>query len=438
MKLQAKSLLSPRVSNARTAVSPDTPRTPAGFGPAANLQALATELHQSATQGLFEYPRNWVSIAKVAAVSFIAFAMLRLLLMVRQIMQAAASNVPLANAGVSIWDLAAVVLGAFLTVAFAAVLINLFPSIRVTPQGLGISELFGWRRIPWNQVGVLRVMELAQKDRYVLMIPFRGATRPPSPAPVLKLIPALAGALQKGERGLVVTSDIKNFDRMVQLMVSYLAQASGQNVPRVELFVDETAVMPFAQLVLEPEAAIVRMARSKAAVDVYGMPEDDVEPDVRWARVLPRQLMIALAPAALLLATAATRNGGASLAWAHLAWAGAITVFGVLELPFMAKLIQTVGDILVGSGQFKRTALAYLELQTPRVMFVLLGLVLFSIGLPPVSAQICWLAGIGMTTWLTSRFVQRLYYVPFTHTLIAGIGCFMFQVVLLALYFGVS
>ena len=33
----------------------------------------------------------------------------------------------------------------------------------------------------------------------------------------------------------------------------------------------------------------------------------------------------------------------------------ALVVLGVAELPFMAKLIQTVGDIMVGSGQFARS-----------------------------------------------------------------------------------
>ena len=280
-------------------------------------------------------------------------------------------------------------------------------------------------------------MELEKKGRYIVMIPFRGNTRPPTPAPVHRLIPALAGASLQGERGLLISSDINDFDRMLQLMVSYMAQASGQSMPRVELFLNETAVMPVAQLVLEPEEAIVRLARPKASVDVNGMPNDDVEPEVVWRDVLTRQALVALPATLLLLVTVATQSVyGAPLM--HLFWALALLAFGVLELPFAAKLVQAVGDMMVGNGRFKRTVLAYLELQVPRAALITLGLALLGMGLPAALAQICWLAGIGVTTWLTIRFVQRLYYVTMAQTLIAGLGCLFFQIVVYALYFGLS
>src|SRR5438046_7493148 len=81
MKLHTKSLLSSlgnvRLPNTSRAESAD-PMQVVGIGlaPTANLQALASELHQSATQGLFEYPRNWVLIAKVSGVLLIAGTML--------------------------------------------------------------------------------------------------------------------------------------------------------------------------------------------------------------------------------------------------------------------------------------------------------------------------------------------------------------------------
>ena len=33
----------------------------------------------------------------------------------------------------------------------AALFVGLFPSIRITPQGLGISQLLGWRRVAWRR-----------------------------------------------------------------------------------------------------------------------------------------------------------------------------------------------------------------------------------------------------------------------------------------------
>src|SRR5207249_771380 len=137
----------------------------------------------------------------------------------------------------------------------------------------------------------------------------------------------------------------------------------------------------------------------------------------------------------LLLVTVATQSAYNAPVWAHLLWALALLTFGIVELPFAAKLVQTVGDMMVGNGRFKRTVWAYLELQVPRAAFISLGLAFLGMGLPAAIAQICWLAGIGVTTWLTIRFVQRLYYVTMAQTLIAGIGCLFFQIVLYALYF---
>src|SRR5436190_5746427 len=284
MKLRARSFLPSLLGNLRLPGTNTlrgagaTPVAGPNMIPTANLQALATELHQSSTQGTFEYPRNWVLITKVAGVMLMAGAMLKLLSFIKPIQDASRWQLPIERMGVSLWEMVAAALAIFVSFAIAAILINFFPSIRVTPQGLGISELIGWRRIPWGQIGVLRAMELEKKGRYIVMIRFRGNTRPPTPSPVHRLIPALAGASLQGERGLLISSDINDFDRMLQLMVSYMAQASGQSMPRVELFLNETAVMPVAQLVLEPEEAIVRLARPKASVDVYGMPNDDVEP----------------------------------------------------------------------------------------------------------------------------------------------------------------
>lgn len=434
MKIQSKSLLSSLAarSSARTASTP-------ARHPTANLQALASELHQSATQGLFEYPRNWVLMSKVAAVLLMSLAALQVVRLMQPILKAAAAGTPIERVGITMWQIAATGAGVVLAFALAALLLNLFPTVKVTPHGLGISELFGWRRVTWNQVGVLRVMEMGDGERYALMIPFKGATQPPTPAPILRLIPRLSGVSLRGERGIIVTSHISNFDRMVQLMVSYMAQAAGQSVPRVELFVDETSVMPLAQLVLAPEDAIVRMARQKKTAEMYGMPtEDESEPDLVWSKIVRRQLLIALPAPLLLLIGVVNQGWGATITMPLVLWSLVLIGFGLAELPFAAKLMQTVGDMVVGSGQLKRSVWAYLELQAPRAMLAMVGVVLVGAGLPTPVAQVCWLAGIGITTWLTVRFVQRLYFVPIAHTLMAGLGVLIYQVVLLAMYYGLS
>jgi hypothetical protein len=407
-----------------------------GGGATANLQALAAELHSSATQGLFEYPRKWALIAKVCGVVLIAGSVLRLLLLVKTVLEAGGRQIPIEYLGVTPWQIVGALVCVCLATALAALFVGLFPSIRITPQGLGISQLLGWRRVAWSQVGALRIMDLTKKDRYVMMIPIKGSTYPPTPAPILRLLPALAGLSKSSERGLIITSDIENFDRMVQMLISYMAQAAGQSMPHVEMFVDESAVFPLAQMVLEPQAAILRWARPKIQLDPYGIPLDQTEPQVPWSDLLRRQLLVALPPALLLLVAAILR--GASPVPLLFLWGPVLVAMGVAELPFMAKVIQAVGDMMVGNGVFGRALWAYLEMQVPRAAFIMVGLALLGMGMPAGLAHICWLTGIFITTCFTLLFVQRTYYIAPAQALIAGMGCFFYQLVLLAFYFGVS
>ncbi|MFL5732883.1 MAG: hypothetical protein ACJ78Q_06745, partial [Chloroflexia bacterium] len=238
-----------------------------------------------------------------------------------------------------------------------------------------------------------------------------------------------------GDRGLMVTSDISDFDRLVQLIVSYVAQAGGQNVPHLEMFLDEAATFPLAQLVLEPRAAILRWARPKVATDVYGSAVDQVEPPLPWRTLLSRQLLVALPPAILLLLTVSLHG---LVPVPRFIWVLLLIAMGLGELPFLGKVIQAVGDMMVGNGIFGRALWAYLELQVPRAVLIVTGTALVGMGMPDLVANVCWLAGIGITTMLTMQYVQRAYYITPTQAVIAGVGSFMYQVVLVALYFGIS
>jgi hypothetical protein len=317
--------------------------------------------------------------------------------------------------------------------------------LKITPEGLGVAELTGWRTIPWKQIEVLRVMELGgrvAKGRYLVMVPFKGKTSPASPAPMLKWIPALLGASREGERGVMITSDIKNFERLLQLIVSYLVQATGGNTNNVvvESFVDEEVTMNTAQLLLDPEAALERQSRYTVTTetpDPYGVMETDTDPPVIWSRMLLRQLPFAILPPLMLLIEVFARGGDRPLLAVQSVIAVVLLALGVAELPFVAYLIQVVGELMVGGGKFKRSVWAYAELQLPRALALVLGLSLLGIGLPTGFAQALWLAGIAVTTLLTTRYVQKLYYMPLTHTVLAAIGTLIYQLLVLALYFWV-
>lgn len=439
MKLQSKLLGNIRLFGRRARAGVAT----AGTGdvdvadiPLTNMQSLAAELQQSAQQGQFEYPRNWTMVAKTLAA----------LIVMLSIAHAGFVLIPLVTGtsgslgNLFSWATLGVALGIAAAGLVAAFLVNLFPTVQVSPQGLGVQEITGWRYIPWKQISILRVMELRNRGRYVVLIPFTGATKPPTPAPMFRWLPVLLGATGWGGKGVLLTSDMKNFDKLLQLVVAYVVQASGQNgsVMPLEAFVDEDAVMPVAQFLLEPETEIVRIASNPVSKsDLYGVNTEEADPPVEWKTVFTRQLPIAMIPAFLLTIDVLMRHFDRAFMWQHAVWVVILLALGLAELPFVAMLVRAVGELMVGSGHFNRTIWAYLELQVPRVVMVILGTALVGMGAPAVAAQAVWLAGIVLTTLFTVRYVQRLYYMPVAHTLLAAIGTFIFQFSLLALYFGV-
>jgi hypothetical protein len=439
MKTQSRSLGISRIFGRRTG-NAEAEKSTADSAkvadiPLTNMQSLAAELQQSAVQGEYEYPQNWMLVARTLAPLLVMLSLAHAALV---LIPLAASTPNRLNALFS-WTTLGLALSVAAASLVAAILLNLFPTIQITAQGLGVSELLGWRVIPWKQISVLRVMELHNRSRYVVLIPFTGRTKPATPAPMLRWLPALVGATGRGGRGVLITSDIKNFDRLMQLVISYLVQSSGQNsnlVP-LEAFVDEDSVMPIAQLLFDPEAEIVRMSNNpKGKAELYGVSSEDTDPPVAWPPVLKRQLLIALVPVFVLLSDVLSRSDSL-FAWQYLAWAVLMLGLGIAELPFVGMLVRAVGELMVGSGEFNRTVWAYLELQLPRAALIMTGGALLAAGLPALFTEVLWFAGIVLTTFLTVRFVQRLYYMPLSHTLLAALGAFIFQFLSLALYFGV-
>src|SRR5689334_7386391 len=134
MRLQAKSLISSLTQVMAPKARPvEVVRAGVNGGPVqlktvANLQALASELRLFATEGTFEYPRNWVQIAGVAAVLLMGLAGSSLLALLLPVLQMVLQGVPLSQIIISPWIIGAVACGMVLALALAAVLLDLFPS----------------------------------------------------------------------------------------------------------------------------------------------------------------------------------------------------------------------------------------------------------------------------------------------------------------------
>ena len=400
------------------------------------LQSLAAELHQAALQGVFEYPRSWTLVARTASVLLVALAAFHLAMVAIPLLREGGAGAQ----SLLHWRMLGALIGAGAAMCAAAFISNLFQKIQVTPQGLGVMELTGWRRIPWKGVQALRVMEAGGQERYMVMIPFKGRTVPPTPAPMLRFMPILAGVSAGGECGIIITSHIVNFERLLQLIVSYMAQEAGQVVPTIEAYVDEHATMPLGQLLLSHDATLNRLTRSTenaADFNPYGLPVEQNDYDLPWTKVLVKQALIAAVPALMFLADITLRHAEKPVQTVQSVWVLAILALGVAELPFVAMLARTVGEMTVGGGQFTRTIWAHLELQAPRALLLVGGVALLGLGAPIGFALALWVVGICLTTYLITRFMMRLHHLRVHQALLTSVGALIYQAALLALYFGV-
>jgi hypothetical protein len=196
--------------------------------------------------------------------------------------------------------------------------------------------------------------------------------------------------------------------------------------------------------VLDPLSAIHRITRSEERpeespgdMNLYSINDTDNLAPIPWKSVLMRQLPLAAAPALLLLADVLSRNMYRPAVASYVFWAVFLLVLGLGELPFVAMVLQSLGEMMVGSGRLDRSVWGYLELQAPRALTILLGAALLGVGLPVMLTQAFWFAGIMLTTFLVTRFVQNMYFLPTTVTMIATMASFIYQMSILGLYYGI-
>ena len=438
MKLQSRFSFGRRRAEAVVASNGPTPAYAGGAGVAAQPAG------EQAKPGVFQYPGSFTLITRALAVAMVLLSLLHVVLAVPPMFRP--YPYPPTPVGVVVWTVAGLALTMAATWFIAALLVNVVPRLEIRPDGLGVRELFFTRIIPWEQVGVLRAMELKTRDRYVVFVPFTGATEPSRfPSPMLSIIPALAGASKPGERGVLFTSDVTGFNELMQGILTQVVRAPGRGPnARVEAFLEEGAVMPVAQLLLDPVAAIQRITRSEQRPDegpgdmnLYSINDTDSLAPIPWKSVLLRQLPIAAVPAVLLLADVMSRNMYRPSVVSYVIWALFLLVLGLGELPFVAMVLQSLGEMMVGSGRLDRAVWGYLELQAPRALTIVLGAALLGAGLPVMFTQAFWFAGIMLTTFLVARFVQNMYFLPSTPTMIATAAAFIYQASILGLYYGI-
>src|SRR5687768_18400480 len=124
---KSRALALPLGRKARTQPAADADGQSAITG--SSLQSLAAELHQSAVQGVFEYPRNFITTAKVAVALLTVLPFMVLAMLIIPAYQATGNMSALVS-----WKVLAALIAGAVALLSAGFIAALFPTIHVRPE----------------------------------------------------------------------------------------------------------------------------------------------------------------------------------------------------------------------------------------------------------------------------------------------------------------
>ena len=160
-------------------------------------------------------------------------------------------------------DLLRLLLHWLLVLAFVLFIYGLGSDIELTPEHLKVRYAGRWRKVRWEQVSLVRTVELST-ERLIVLVQINGWGL----TALHRVYSLLLGA--GWHKGVIITSDIKDFNNLVQYLVYYKSQTITPTPTETDtaqnpaaLFVQDGFVSPVLQGVLEPseimDAAIDEM-----------------------------------------------------------------------------------------------------------------------------------------------------------------------------------
>jgi len=314
------------------------------------------------------------------------------------------------------------------SVVAGALVADALPSFEIRPEGLAVTEFVRWRVLPWQRITRLHSMALPG-ERYVIFVQYAGA--PLSPEHIVYAL--LAGLGNKS--GVFYTSDIKGFDDLTRLILDARMRATPG--VRVEDLLSENVPMPVVQMAFNPFGTMNEVAGIPDEEPSSPLMNVEARPAVPRATLVRMQLGLALVPVGLFLVDNLVNGGIPPLSpnlGSLVTGMIGLLLLGLLELPFVALVIQVLGESILGNGEFQPALNTYPYLEMPRMLVLIAIFALVAIKAPFWLIFLLWLGGIGWTAYLTLVFTQRLYRITQQQAALAAGGAALVQFFVLLVF----
>lgn len=319
-----------------------------------------------------------------------------------------------------------------LVLALILFVYGFFNEVEATPEVLRVRYAGRWRKMRWEQISLIRTMELEIKgaERLVVLVQARGWGL----SFIHRCYSLLLGAGWR--KGFIITSDIKGFDTLVQYLIEYKtaklnlsAEQTAQVENPAELFVEDGFVSPAVQGTFEVselmDAVIDEIPANTTTFPHWPTTTERQE-------LFPKMAVVALIVPALYVV-------GLLLKWQQvtpliLVGAALLFVAGLVEWAFASYLMYENGRQFAAESRFSHALLGYPYLQGTRIVVGVVAIALTIVFAPGALVFLVMAAAYFWCAVLTMLFTARLFEFNFNRSALAGLGVLLYQLVFLAFY----
>lgn len=300
---------------------------------------------------------------------------------------------------------------------------NLLPDLEARSEGLAVRHFGRWLVVPWASIASIKVTELSEELRIVLIQASRGL---PSSKRLSSLI--YEGGLRPG---VLVTSALSNFEAVLQRVVLEVTRHSEQAAPAEKPILQSDARSNLLLLSFRSSAALDKLVAESRAD-----PSSKVLELRRLLRTAGIMAWLALPPALLLLGDRAIQQGVLPNA-ALLISALVLFVLTMSEWPLVGLSLTTLDDATGGGEEGNRAFYLYPIIQLPRLLPQVGAVVLVLLGVP-ILPVLLWLAAIVWSFLLAAALCEELYDWRGGQLFAGGLIPVVFQLLILLAYLLVS
>ncbi len=366
-----------------------------------------------------------------------------------------------------LWPLIQSIFALLLALLLLRFVRGLLPNLHVSSEGLVLINWRSERLLPWGELMRLHSTELSGGKYFIIVV--EGSDD--SLGLVHRLYSYLFGPFEGPS--FLITSNIKNFDDLIQQIVSYrMSSNSPARTSRgraatpmsAGLLIEEDYLLPAISVPANPQRALARLTglnpggktgavedpESGKALEESAISDALPPPPPRYhysrGQVVQQAAVLAAMPALIYLVDTLlwgfSQNRGFELnnigvlLNLFVVRPLILLILGLLEVPIAAGVIYALGEILTGESSaryFTISASVYPFTQALRVLLLTLGLILLVANLG-FFLVLLWLGGVVAGAYFAGLLTARLYPIDRQLALLGGAATIVYQLILLSVF----